>query len=251
MKNQSPIGYPGGKSYAIEHLAPFMPDVDSMMSPFCGGGSFELYNAKQGISVTAYDTYVPLACYWHYQIHYPEELFEAVESYMPLSEEAFQWLRKNLDGMQPSVEQAAGYFVLNFTSYLAKGQSAGSSFRQDRLHAGTPARILKFDPENFEVHCLDYRESIPRHPYDFLYLDPPYDLLSGKNDIYGNSGSHHRDFDHEALFDLVKDRPNWMMSHSLNPRIEEMYQDFPMHKISYFYPSSKQIGTELLIQSRH
>ncbi len=250
MNNKSPIGYAGGKSYAVEHLAPHMPECDTMMSPFCGGGSFELYNAGQGISVTGYDTYEPLACYWHFQIHYREELFDAVENLVPISRELFDWLHENVDQMEHSIEQAAGYFVLNMTSYLSMGQSAGKSFRQDRFHCGTPARILKFDPENFDVHCMDFRESIPRHPCDFLYLDPPYDLPSGRDDMYGNKGSHHRDFDHEALFELVKDRPNWMMSHSRSTLIEEMYQDFPMHEISYFYPSSKKIGTELLIQSR-
>ena len=41
---------------------------------------------------------------------------------------------------------------------------------------------------------LDFKKSIPKHPNDLLYLDPPYKI---KNKLYGNRGDLHKDFEHE------------------------------------------------------
>lgn len=52
------LRYPGGKTRAIKVLAPLVPkNTNKVVSPFLGGGSFELYLTGLGIEVTASDLF--------------------------------------------------------------------------------------------------------------------------------------------------------------------------------------------------
>ena len=52
----SPLRWPGGKSGAVQTLAQFIPDeVNTVMSPFVGGASFEIALGSSGIRTIAYD----------------------------------------------------------------------------------------------------------------------------------------------------------------------------------------------------
>lgn len=65
QNNNSYIGsilrYPGGKSRAVKILNQFLPsDCKELISPFCGGLSFELYAAAKNIHIYANDLFEPL-----------------------------------------------------------------------------------------------------------------------------------------------------------------------------------------------
>ncbi len=58
---KTPLRYPGGKSRAVKHILPLIPeDCEELCSPFLGGGSVELAVAGRGTPVHAYDVFEPL-----------------------------------------------------------------------------------------------------------------------------------------------------------------------------------------------
>ena len=68
----------------------------------------------------------------------------------------------------------------------------------------------------------------------FMYLDPPYMLSEKQREkLYGKSGDSHAGFDHEGLFEIIKDRKNWVMSYGGESKaIFEIYKDFEIIDLS-------------------
>lgn len=68
MSNKSPLRYPGGKTRAIkildEYISKYYPDRKLLLSPFFGGGSFELFLTTKGYTVFANDLFTPLYTFW-------------------------------------------------------------------------------------------------------------------------------------------------------------------------------------------
>ncbi len=63
---KTPLRYPGGKSRAVKHILPLIPeDCEELCSPFLGGGSVELAVAARGTPVHAYDVFEPLVWFWN------------------------------------------------------------------------------------------------------------------------------------------------------------------------------------------
>ena len=48
---------------------------------------------------------------------------------------------------------------------------------------------------------------------DLCFLDPPY-YLEKKSKLYGNNGDMHEDFNHNELYNCLKDRKNWIMTYN-------------------------------------
>ena len=67
-KNKSPLRYPGGKTRAIaildKYVNDYYPTRKLLLSPFIGGGSFELYLQNKGYHVKANDLFKPLYTFW-------------------------------------------------------------------------------------------------------------------------------------------------------------------------------------------
>ena len=63
---KTPLRYPGGKSRAVKHILPLIPeDITELCSPFLGGGSVELAVAERGTTVYAYDIFEPIVWLWN------------------------------------------------------------------------------------------------------------------------------------------------------------------------------------------
>ena len=122
--------------------------------------------------------------------------------------------------------------------------------RQEHLRFTESAikRLGDFKVDNFRVECLDFKESIPRHESDFLYLDPPYWL---DQKLYGNKGSMHENFDHEALGEMIKKRNGWILSYNDCKEIRSMYKGhrFLTPEWSYGMNNSKK-SNEVIILSK-
>ena len=64
---KTPLRYPGGKSRAINKIAPFFPkDFKEYREPFLGGGSMALYvtQTRPDVEVWVNDFYEPLVTFW-------------------------------------------------------------------------------------------------------------------------------------------------------------------------------------------
>lgn len=71
MNNKSPLRYPGGKTRACKILDEIISsrtnisDYDVLVSPFFGGGSFELYiQNTYGLHLLVNDKFKPLFIFW-------------------------------------------------------------------------------------------------------------------------------------------------------------------------------------------
>jgi DNA adenine methylase len=247
---KSVLRYPGGKSRAVEFILKLIPsDTEEIVSPFFGGGSIELACDSLGIKVTGYDIFDPLVDFWQCAIKDPIKLAKIVKQYHPLSKKDFYKLQKEQFTKKDEWDIAAIFFVLNRSSFSGSTLSGGMSPDHPRFNESSIERLRQFKTNNCSVCKLSFTESIKKHKKEFLYLDPPYLI---KNNLYGNNGDAHKNFDHIGLFGLIKDRPNWILSYNNCPEIIEMYRDFQIIYPKWKYGMSKnKDSNEVIILSKN
>ena len=253
---KSPLRYPGGKTRAAKYIATFVPrDATELCSPFLGGGSVELTIATRGTKVYGYDLFQPLVCFWTALLADNTRLAEFADAYRTTNEEGVRGLTKKdfiqfksdlREKEEYSHEYAAKFYALNRSSFSGATLSAGYSKRAayKRFTDSSIERIRNFNVDNFKVGCLDFKESIPKHPDAFLYCDPPY-MLEKNNNLYGNRGSTHLSFDHEGLFTLLNKRKGWLLSYNNSPQIREMYKDYEIFEAHWAY-GMKNVSTKTM-----
>lgn len=113
IKNKSPLRYPGGKTQAIKILekdvSEFYPNRKTLLSPFFGGGSFELQMKRNGYTVFGNDLFQPLYTFWVTLQEQPTQLIEQIQSKMPVSKAAFHKMRTTILLETDPLDQAAMY----------------------------------------------------------------------------------------------------------------------------------------------
>jgi DNA adenine methylase len=245
----SPIRYAGGKTQAVGYVVELLPDnVKKVISPFFGGGSVEIaLSQKLGLEVIGYDIFNILTNYWHYQIHYPELLYDELKKLNP-DKETFEKIRlilkdvwKNkivLDNLTLAV-----YYVYNFNlSYGPSfiGCSSSIYLNKDRYFRMLD-RIKNFKPNNLNVFQADFKEVLQKHKNDFLYLDPPYYIGEGSKMFKGiypmrNNPIHHNNFNHELLRDMLKEhKGGFILSYNNCETIRDYYKDYDLYYPEWQY----------------
>ncbi len=264
---KTPLRYPGGKSRALKHILPLVPsDITELCSPFLGGGSVELKLAQRGVKVYGYDIFTPLVWFWHALLEDPVRLASVADSFrvhteykhkgdillkkgLPVSdfkkfrEQIKEELRK--DTPQFSYDLAAKVYAINRSSFSGATLSGGFSKRASyaRFTDSSIKRVRDFKQPNLAVERLDFRESIPRHPDAFLYLDPPYMLEKDRSALYGTNGDAHKGFPHLELYRTVSTRSNWLLSYNDCIEIRELYKDYEIINAQWSY-GMKNINTK-------
>ncbi|MBX3242794.1 MAG: DNA adenine methylase [Chitinophagaceae bacterium] len=245
---RSPLRYPGGKTRAVEYISRFFPKhLNSLLSPFFGGGSIELSAAARGVKVYGYDVFPPLVEFWQSLVKQPDELADMVARYFPLSKENFYRLQQVQTGFRSKLERAAVYYVLNRSSFSGSTLSGGMSPGHPRFTESAIQRLREFYNPNIDVRKADFKRSLTDHPDMFAYIDPPYLI---KNALYGKKGNTHRDFDHEGLTRLLKARENWILSYNDCDDIRDLYAGYPTITPTWKYGmSNDKSSREILIFS--
>lgn len=243
---RSPLRYPGGKSRAVKVLRDYIPTgTQTLVSPFLGGGSFELACAAEGMTVYAADAFEPLINFWQHAIDMPTALAEHVQTFYPLKRQRFYALQKRIAVMPNNLERAAIFFVLNRCSFSGITLSGGMSPGHPRFTSSAINRLMEFRAPNLNVECADFADTLAKYPDGLLYLDPPY--ANGER-LYGNNGDMHDGFDHEGLANLLREREGWILSYNNDPTIREMYEGFDMQTPNWQYGmSNDKASNELLI----
>jgi DNA adenine methylase len=270
----SPLRYPGGKSKASKILNEFVPaDVNTVVSPFIGGGSFENFLSLQGKEVFGYDLCQPLVDFWGAYLSNRKKFFERVRA---LSEEIlqekytvdvtpenrkeqkdlfFSWKDTALNG-DDSFERGVCYFALNRCAFSGLTLIAGpmsAKYIDQKFGVKALSNLEKIE---FEVKSVGYQDcvtTIEQNSDKFLYLDPPYVMeKESKESIYGNNGDMHRGFDHVALRDaLVQHKERWVLSYLDVPAIRDLYDKFNISEVTWRYTmkpgKSRPEGKELVI----
>ena len=148
--------------------------------------------------------------------------------------------------------RAAYYFAINRSSFsgctLSGGYSAEAASK--RFTISSIDRLKKFKVADFDIQCMDFADFIELNDeYDYMYLDPPYYLNVGNN-LYGNKGDMHENFDHDKLFNLLQTRQNWVMSYNDCKWVRDKYKDYRIIEAAWSYSMNKtKKSSEVVILS--
>ena len=262
----SPLRYPGAKHWLFQRLVDLLPDgTQAVISPFFGGGSLEINLALRGIRVHGYDKFPPLVNFWRYWLQSAPKIIADANGLLNIySKTELQHLKKQrYPEICVSGEMAATlYYLLSRLSYSGSPCNHVRPFalRYDGhyikdWHDRKNGRRVFTNTEFWEavgvlpitVTRKDFTQSLAKHPNLFAFCDPPYPHLSTR--LYGDSREYHEDFDHAALYDILKARELWALTYNDIPFIRDLYSDFDMIEIQRPGDSWGKNKDELLIVS--
>ena len=250
----SPLRYPGGKTRAIKILEPLIkqrfPTQKTIISPFLGGGSFELHMLGLGYKLITNDLFKPLYIFWLMCKQQPAALQALVKTYMPMTKEKFLAIRESILTDTDLLSIAAKYFVINRSSFSGStfcgGYSAESG--EKRFTENSVRKIGALDLAGLTLEnkdCLDFIKSHPQTVDTILYLDPPYYISTY---IYGRDGDMHEGFNHAGLVDVLKGRTDWVLCYNDCQYIRDLYKSCRIEKVSWAYGmNSTKESSEILI----
>ena len=222
----SPLQYPGGKRWLFKTLYKYIPrDTQEMISPFFGGGAIELNMAARGVKVYGYDLSKGLNDFWETYLSCPSSLVKSAKYLLSTKDkDYFRDMHRNFFNVKSMRNRGAIYFLLNRMSYGGKCLGSDVGLRKDYKKALSPSilkSISEYNISNVYVECLDFVESLNNHKFIFSYLDPPYPMV-GKRLYFASANG----FDHAKLSSILNDRPNWILSYSSVPMIEDLYKGY-------------------------
>ena len=257
----TPLRYAGGKTLAVGLIVELLPNnLERIISPFFGGGSFEIACAKElELEVLGFDIFDMLVNYWQQQFKNPEKLFTYLTNYKPTKESFLeikkimkeQWdkktgkIKKNRS-VENLTELAALFFYNHNTSYGPHFLGWPSSvYLQEDRYKTMIEKSRKLKLSNISVQCTDFEEVFEKYPNDFFYLDPPYYLDGDSKTFIGlyphrNFPIHHKGFRHDKLRDLLLNhKGGFILSYNDCTTIREWYKDFPFSTPSWQYTLSQ------------
>jgi len=258
----SPLRYAGGKSKAVGLILSNLPYLKSkrIISPFFGGGSFELCLSQEiGIEVKGYDIFGLLVNFWDVLINNKDEFIEQLKKFK-ITEEEFTYNRHVLlnywDKIKPldlvyntkkkvelneehltllddnSLLQAVYYYYNMTLSYgpMFLGWPSSNEINKSKFERRIK-NLEKINLKNLSVECKDFEEVLSLHQDDFLFLDPPYYLEGDSKMFKGmypncNFAIHHNKFNHQRLAELLKShKGGFLLTYNNCSPVREMYND--------------------------
>ena len=257
----TPLRYAGGKTLAVGLIVELLPNnLKRIISPFFGGGSFEIACAKElDIEVIGFDIFDMLVNYWQQQFANPEKMYKYLKKYNPTREGFLQvknlmknqWDKKTGKiienrSIQDLTELAALFYFNHNTSYGPHFLGWPSSvYLQEERYKTMIDKSRKLKLNKITVECADFEEVFERYPNDFFYLDPPYYLDGDSKTFIGlyphrNFPIHHKGFKHDKLKELLyKHKGGFILSYNDCSTIREWYKDFPFSTPSWQYTLSQ------------
>lgn len=250
----SVIRYPGGKTRAIKILSEFVSSSSEkvLLSPFCGGLSFELHLASRNFTIYANDKFEPLINFWSQVKDQRDDVLYSLSTIpYPLPKEFFTHFRDNiLDLSIHPASRAAAYFAINRCSFSGATLSGGYSkdAAEKRFTSSSIQRLRDVDLTRVNFSCLDFEDFFNLHPEGLIYADPPYYLDNPK--LYGMKGDMHEDMDHVKLRNLLYKRNNWILSYNNCDYIKELYAECDIKQVQWTYGMTSKDSSEIVITPR-
>jgi DNA adenine methylase len=254
MPNISPLRFPGGKTRAISilyhHLLENYPDRKTLLSPFFGGGSFELFLTSKGYTVFGNDLFAPLYHFWKTTQDNRTALIDSVRRLMPVSKENFHTLRSTIMEEPDILKTATSFFIINRTSYSGATLSGGfsPSAAQTRLTESSLKRLSDCSTDSVIFSNTDCNVFLDNHPESastVIYADPPYYI---KDFLYGKDGDVHKSFNHEAFANKIRSRKDWIISYNDCEYIRKLYEGCRIIPASWSYGMNKsKASSEIII----
>ena len=256
-----PLRYAGGKSLAVGHVIEHLPDgLESIVSPFFGGGSVEIACARElGLPVRGYDVFDILTNYWQVQLRQPVALADRVSQWHPdkaTYAEVKARLKAHWKGesrITDALELAAHYWFNHNLSYGPGFLGWMSSiYTNARRYERLVDKVRDFSAPNITVAPGSFESTLADHTSDFLYCDPPYYLDGDSRMFRGiypqrNFPVHHRGFDHARLRDmLLAHRGGFVLSYNDCETVRRWYADCRIVEVEWQYTMGQgetRIGT--------
>jgi DNA adenine methylase len=196
--SKSPLRYPGGKSRAIKILDRYLkqfPNRTVLLSPFFGGGSFELFAKSKGFTVVGNDLFGPLYTFWVTLQTSKDQLIQEIKAKMPVSKEDFMRFRKTICDA-PEIDKASSYFIINRCSFSGATMCGGFSKEasEKRLTESSLKKLNSCDVSGIKfsnIDCCKFLDQNPETDKTLVYADPPYYIT---NYMYGKNGDLHEQF---------------------------------------------------------
>ncbi len=168
-KQLSPLRYPGGKSKLIPYLSTLLnPDkCKTIISPFVGGGSFELALLESGIAqkLMLNDLDYGIYSLWWCMLYSPEALIDRINSFKPTHKAFFEAQKliktdyRNLN----MIEAAWITLMVNRLAFsgIARANPLGgiNGSKEQLMARWNPDTLIKriykihSMAENIEIHC--------------------------------------------------------------------------------------------------
>jgi DNA adenine methylase len=253
MANKSPLRYPGGKTRALKLLTTYIPEgKTTLLSPFLGGGSFELHCRGKGMTVYANDLFRPLYTFWKVLKGRSLELQTRVQELCPITKEAFAVIRQSILEMTDELEIAAAYYLVNRCSFSGatfcggfSQQSADGRMNQSAIDRLTTVSLDDITLSNDD--CVKFLEDHPQTDDTLVYADPPYYIPTY---VYGKDGDMHEGFDHIRFATELKKRSDWILSYNDCAYVRELYSDCKIESVRWSYGMSIKPSSEIVITPR-
>lgn len=226
----------GGKFFQAPDLEEITPEHwMEIYSPFGGALHYEQRMARRGVRVRAFDKYDNLVTFWWEASKHPVRLADYLELMLPhMDRELYDRLQNVIDTISDDMERAAATFIINRLSWSGLMQATRSYTTQGPIlkHiANAIRRLREFRCPTLEVECADFRESIPQAQGKPLFLDPPYLMpRPSDNKLYGRNGELHKDFPHDELHRLLKNRDQFILTYGDHPHIRDLYRKFQIYQ---------------------
>jgi len=261
---KSPLRYPGGKSKAIQSIAPLIPKFDEFREPFLGGGSVYLY-AKQKYPNKEFwinDIYQNLYFFWKFAQQNPSALIKQIQCWKDSyhnGKELYSYLHLHISNFN-ELEKAAAFFVFNRITFSGTTESGGFSnmaFKK-RFTQSSIDRVQSFCKLllNTRITNLDYKEVLEAEGQNvFIFLDPPY-FSATKSALYGKNGNLHKTFNHEVFAKTLKTtKHKWLITYDDCEYIKKLFSFANITKWNLTYgmrnvgKNGNQKGNELFISN--
>jgi DNA adenine methylase len=236
------IGFAGGKSKACKKLWEifhrYYPECDLLVSPFFGGGSFEMFvQKKTGAHVFANDCDARLMDFWRYFQSNRNDFINAVVRCPRMTYEKFHEIRKRIlktnSNAKTRRQRAIDFYLLNRCSFGALTLAGGfADSMADAFHNRSKESLRKVDVEHIDFVCGDWKPFCTKalkiaranKLESVMFLDPPY-YFGRRMRMYGRDGDVQNSFDHERLYDYLKTKKNWMLCYNNCEHIRKLYGD--------------------------
>lgn len=248
MKNISPLRYPGGKTRACKILDKILNEnfdmnkFNTILSPFFGGGSFEFHlQNTYGYNIIANDKFEPLYTFWKVCKNDNDNLCKLLYD-CDIDKDLFLKYRNEILDEKDEITKAYYYFIINRCSFSGATLSGGFSLEasKKRFTKSSINRIKKLNLKKFDIENEDFTTFIVKYNLSntLIFLDPPY-YLEKNSKLYGTKGDMHENFDHDKLYEIIKDKKNWIMTYNDCSYIKTLYKKFKIIETSWSYGMNK------------
>jgi site-specific DNA-adenine methylase len=243
----------------LDYWDAVFPNDVKLISPFFGGGSFEiaLLEQKRVSHVYANDLDYRLIDFWKSAKTRSASFVSEVNKlgkgkvtkarFIKIRQEIRDDERRMVESkskrsVYTQSELGARYWILNQISFSGLGMSGGYSAERMEKFARKPSKMPAPLPalRHITFTCMDWEQFLDkmlatRDRYTVLYLDPPYYFGDKVPSMYGTNGSLIRGFDHERLAQKLSTIDGWMLSYNNSSVIKRLYKDYTQYTCQWQY----------------